>query len=829
MQRSLFVSSIGFLLAGMGCLVAPGCRPQQPYYLFEDGDLSHYIGEATRMEYPDAQVESLEEVAIDGQRNRPFSLQNPDQLDPTPLSLQEAVQNALLNSKVLRQLGGQVLTAPETLTRAPEGVSTVYDPALAESHPQYGTEAALAAFDAQLAASVFWSKGDRPQNYRSDGTGLGQVFLPVRQSDTGTFTVELSKTNATGGTTALRQHVNYEWNNIGIRRWPSDWYVDWEAEIRQPLLQGAGVQFNRIAGPGARPGVYNGIILARINTDIRLTEFEAAVRNLVMDVERTYWELWLAYHELETAKQARDAMLETWMATKTKLELGARGGTRAAESQVREQYFLYQSLVQEALNKVYTVENNLRYLMGLSATDGRLFRPSDEPTMAKITFPWEEVHQEALVRSVELRRLRWRVKQREMELIAAKNFLLPRLDAVGRYRWLGLGDDLISTKHYDEANITAYQSLTGGRFQEWAIGLELDIPIGFRRELAAVRNAQLNLAKERALLQEAELEVSHQIAQAIRNMEGAYELMRTSYSRLQAAKHNADTFQTIVELGAETEETRGAGAIFLRLESLRRLAESKNNFYRSLAAYNQAIALVHYRKGSLLEYNEVYLAEGPWPAKAYFDAVRRARERDAALYLDYGYTLPRVLSRGPYQQHLGTTQGEPVEGRQQPAPAERSSGQAKPLPGPDGGPTEQTILEAPEPPGQTHWRPKDGRGIGVASAGSPPAGADRPEPADRRESADRSAPEVQPAAYNRPATSLSQTTPARQAEQSSATGDGREPLEGHMEPDGQRLPEGQRRKDHLSGFRTALKDETGQTLPITPTTSTASGWKAIRR
>ncbi|MCS7305399.1 MAG: TolC family protein [Thermoguttaceae bacterium] len=792
------------LLLGIGWVGSWGCRPQQPYYLFEDGDLSHYIGEATRIEYPDAHVESLEEVAIDGQQNRPFTLQNPDQLDPTPLALQEAVRNALLNSKVLRQLGGQVLTAPESISRAPDALATVYDPALAESHPQYGTEAALAAFDAQLAASVFWSRGDRPQNYRLLPGEFAQAFLPVRQTDAGTFMVELSKTNATGGTTALRNHVNYEWNNMGLRRWPSDWYVDWEVEIRQPLLQGAGVQFNRIAGPGGRPGVYNGIILARINTDIRLTEFEAAVRNLVMDVERTYWELWLAYHELETAKQARDAMLETWMATKTKLELGARGGTRAAESQVREQYFLYQSLVQEALNKVYTVENNLRYLMGISATDGRLFRPSDEPTMAKITFPWQEVHQEALVRSVELRRLRWRVKQREMELIAAKNFLLPRLDAVGRYRWLGLGDDLISTKRYDEANITAYQSLTSGRFQEWAFGLELDIPIGFRRELAAVRNAQLNLAKERALLQEAELEVSHQISQAIRDLEGAYELMRTAYSRLQAAKHNADTFQTIVELGAETEETRGAGAIFLRLESLRRLAESKNNFYRTLAAYNQAIALVHYRKGSLLEYNGVYLAEGPWPAKAYFDAVRRARERDAALYLDYGYSLPRVLSRGLYQQHQGTTVGESSARGTPPSQGPAPSGQPEPTPEAGHALPEEPLLEAPEPPGQTKWVPKPPATAGVAMMETPTS-----NPRERESSGSTSS-KVPPATASLPSR-LFQTSPAGYEETASGVS--------ADQPLSRSFPVCQQTASH----------ETNQTLPTPATSSTASGWKAIQR
>ena len=36
--------------------------------------------------------------------------------------------------------------------------------------------------------------------------------------------------------------------------------------------------------------------------------------------------------------------------------------------------------------------------------------------------------------------------------------------------------------------------------------------------------------------------------------------------------------------------------------------------------YNEAISDIHLRKGSLLEYNGVCLAEGPWAGKAYFDA-----------------------------------------------------------------------------------------------------------------------------------------------------------------------------------------------------------------
>jgi hypothetical protein len=66
---------------------------------------------------------------------------------------------------------------------------------------------------------------------------------------------------------------------------------------------------------------------------------------------------------------------------------------------------------------------------------------------------------------------------------------------------------------------------------------------------------------------------------------------------------------------------------------------------------------VHYRKGSLLDYDGVYLAEGTWPAKAYFDAMRQARKRDAGYYMDYGYTRPNVVSQGPVQQGCSTGNG----------------------------------------------------------------------------------------------------------------------------------------------------------------------------
>src|SRR5690606_29538467 len=135
----------------------------------------------------------------------------------------------------------------------------------------------------------------------------------------------------------------------------------------------------------------------------------------------------------------------------------------------------------------------------------------------------------ALARRVEIRRQKWMVKRRELELIAARNHLLPRLDAVGRYRWLGAGDDLIGNDGgplFTEGT-SAFENLTTGNYQEWELGLQLAMPLGFRRQMDTVRHAQLLLARERALLQDLELEISHQLGDAVRSLESNFTVTQT--------------------------------------------------------------------------------------------------------------------------------------------------------------------------------------------------------------------------------------------------------------------------------------------------------------
>ena len=144
-----------------------GCQPIQPYYLHDDGDLSHYLDAATEIEYTDVGQEPLAEVS---QAHAPRTISNPQFEEFWDLTLEDAISITLQNSKVIRTYGqvrqfGQIVgNAPERLSAAPDSVATIYDPAIQETG-QSGVEQALSAFDAVFSSTANWDSSDRKQNF----------------------------------------------------------------------------------------------------------------------------------------------------------------------------------------------------------------------------------------------------------------------------------------------------------------------------------------------------------------------------------------------------------------------------------------------------------------------------------------------------------------------------------------------------------------------------------------------------------------------------------------------------------------------------------------
>lgn len=676
-------------------LTLTGCTPSRTFYFHEDGELNYYKGMAKEIEYPDLEGCTLADVT---HALPPASLCNLENCQFWDLCLQDAIQTTMANSKVLRLLPRGTEFAEGVLAN-PNSTTTVYDLAINQTNPGQvrnhrngpigsglainrfndgtavipsnrgaglgsgrGIESALSDFDAQFAANMLWQHNEQPRNVT---TNFDNLFARTFYQDQANFQAELTKQTAAGTSFAVRHNTAYDLNNSPTRDVPSDYNVNFEVEANQPFLQGAGVLFNRMP-----------VVIARLDEDITLTQFEGQVRNLVRDVEDTYWDLYAAYRQFDAARTGRDAVLRAWRRVKALADVGALGGGALEEARARQEYLLFKSQTEQALRNVYQTEAHLRYLMGLAHTDGRMIRPCDEPTTARIDFDWCQAHNEALARHVNLRTQKWEIKKEEMQLIAARNYLLPRLDGVARYRWLGLGDDLIDPDGKSiEGNSTtiegtdAWATMTSGDYQEWDLGLRFNWNIGFRQELARVRHMQLRLARERAILQDEELAVSHNLAQAIRDLCSLHIITESLFNRQIAANREVAAAQAIFDEGAELQSQGGTSILDRLLDAQRRRAEAERDYFNSLVAYNQAITEVHFRKCSILEYNNVYLSEGPWPCKAYTDAYNRARERDAGLYLNYGYSRPSVVSRGPYDQFGGQNFG--YDGGKTPTAAEQ--------------------------------------------------------------------------------------------------------------------------------------------------------------
>ena len=668
MNRSLFRFT-AYLQIAITIGWITGCAQTQPYYFNESPDLHHYLDTATSIEYPDVEVESLPETT---EALPPLSIGNHD-YQFWDLTLEECVNHALQNAKFFTTTSGNAEfrqnIAAQFTSGTPDQFGSVYDVAIQQSTTQSvpltvdgngnrtlprgvlranqigGVEDALAEFDAHVSAFINYSTTDRPRN-----TGAGNtVNPPIAVATDTTQQSAISKRFATGGVATIRQQLIYARNNAVIsnfsRSTPSDWTALVEAQVQHPLMRNRGTYINRIP-----------VVLASLNEDQAIADFEIQVRNLVRDVENAYWDLYVAYRNVSTRIIGRNSAIATADLAKKNMIRGL--GTLQEFAQAREQYFQFRGQLEASLAGsniagderfgVYGRERVLRELMGISATDGRLIRPVEEPSIARVEYDWNESVAQMLHMSPELRRSKIRIKQSELELDLAKNQVLPDVNLSLLYRFVGVGDHLgppngdPATSGSSFPGSSALAGVTNGRYQEGAIRLDFAMPVGLRRELTRIKGSRFRLKREKEFLQDQErLQVS-QLSDAFAKVKNHYQLLQTNAQRWLASEEEVES--------RLAQFRHGKGTMNTVLQSQLRRAEAQIAYYRALGEYNKSINYVDYLRGTMLANSGITLEEGPWNDKAYWDALERARERSSGIRLPYGVTRPEVIRRGPLSE-----------------------------------------------------------------------------------------------------------------------------------------------------------------------------------
>ncbi len=646
----------------------------------------------------------------------PTTVLNPER-EIRYLSLNEAIALALEQGRIGSQSPVNFGFALDTLVsfqgRTVAGSDHIRVFALDPAIVGADIEASLAKFDARWTTSMTWNTTDRPVGTALETFQARFQLNNIRTQDA-TFNSALIKPLPTGGVAGITFRTDYSLTNLQARVNPS-YRPTLLFQFEQPLLQGYGVEINQLRAnhPGSllnpfpTGGRVEGVLITRLRFDQQRAEFERLVHFMVANVEVAYWNLYGSYWNLYSREQALRQSYEAWKINQARYQAGRIPIQDFA--QTRQQYESFRGQRLQALSQVLENERLLRSLLGLPVEDGYRLVPADSPTLTAYLPDWATALNEALALRPELVLARQDLKFRQLDVLNQKNQLLPDLRFTSTYDINAIGSRLDGP----EAD-NALRNLASNRFNNWSIGLRLDVPLGFRDAHAAVCVARLNLARSYAALQDQEQKAQLYLAQQYRNVFAFHQLIEIQRASREAAAQQLDA--------RFKEFLAGRGTLDILLEAQRIWADALRDEYNAIVQYNNSLATFEFAKGTILQHDNVVIGEGPLPHCALKRAVEHERERSKALVLrtrpessltsccfekgdvgvpqlpaNHTLPLPALLGQQAPLPQI-TERGPDVKYFSQPQPKPEMSVPPSPVLEPAGKVTTGTILFDEEPP-----------------------------------------------------------------------------------------------------------------------------------
>jgi len=540
-----------------------------------------------------------------------------------------ALENGSVGSPILNgtsnfNLGsftGRGIAVPENSIRV-----LALDPAIVGAD----IEASLAKFDTRWDNQITWQNTDQPVGLApSAASQFANLVQSFQNGITSNVQTSLLKPLPTGGVAGITFRTTY----TALSQPPSGilnpvYRPTLQFQFEQPLLQGFGVEINQLRAthPGSvltpfpTGGRVEGILITRLRFDEARAEFERNLNTMLINVEVAYWNLYGSYWNLYSREQALRQAFEAWKINKERFDAGRISVEDVA--QTRGQYELFRAQRIQGLEQVLDNERNLRQLIGLPVEDGFQLIPIDSPTLTPYQPDWNTALNETLALRPELILARQEVKFRQLDLINQKNLLLPDVRFTATYDLNGIGQHLDGGPR-DGNN--AFQSLASDKFNDWQLGIRADIPLGFRDAHSAVRAAKLNLARSYLLLKDQELRSEQFLALEYANMVQFYELSRAQKSQREAAA---------IQLDARFKQfLAGRGTLDFLLEAQRVWADALRDEFAAIVQYNNALATFEFAKGTILQHDNVIVAEGMLPHAAQVRAVDHEKARTNSLVL----------------------------------------------------------------------------------------------------------------------------------------------------------------------------------------------------
>ena len=496
-------------------------------------------------------------------------------------------------------------------------------------------EGALSKFDTRFTSSMSWNKRDQ---------AVANIFNNFNNGDFAAFSAGLIKPLPTGGLAHITSEVNY--SRLGAV--PSGFAVinpSYTPSVRvgfeQPLLRDYGVDVNQLLPqhPGStqqnfRPtgGRAEGILVTRLRSDQARAEFERELNTLVFNVELAYWVLYGRYYAKYAAEQGVRQAYVTWEQLQQLQAAGLQ--TKQAVAQTRAEFERARLAYLEALQNVLEGERQMRGVLGLPLEDGQRIVPADTPILAPYKPDWGSSLVETLNNRPELRMARQELKVQQLNVMLQENNVRPDLRFFADYNVNGIGNrldgpgpvrvvDAFGTESEIPGN--AIVSTRQNRFNNWGIGFRFDVPIGNRDAHAALKVSQLNLARSHVILKNQERKAELFLGVRYQQLFAYYD---------QIALQQAQRSALGTQLQGQFERVKiGKDPLIQLLDAQQRFTTSIRAESDAIVSYNIAIAGFQYAKGTLLQYNNITIADGPLPAAVAERAADHFAARAAALKL----------------------------------------------------------------------------------------------------------------------------------------------------------------------------------------------------
>jgi outer membrane protein TolC len=460
----------------------------------------------------------------------------------------------------------------------------------------FGTQAVN--LDPAMFFNIDWGHFSNPQT--SDFvTGTNTLITEASNSSFGVRKGFLTGTQATLVWANRDQQTNSLRNNFD----PS-LRSNITLQIRQPLVQGFGMAVNS-----------RNIRVAKNNREVSDLTFKQQVIETVSRVQSLYWDLVSFLNDVESQKEALRLAQKLYEDNKRRVEVGTLAPieiVRAeAEVAAREQDLtlaetrvqLQETLIKNAISK--------NGLASPSLVETRIV-PTDTiqiPQFEQIQ-PIQDLMSMALQARPELARDRIQLQNRDINLQAVRNGMLPQIDLVGDVTNNGLagtvndrfiGEPGVPTDFFLGGLGTSLGQIFRRNFPDYSVRAEMRIPL---------KNRQAQADMTASLLEKRQAEIRmRQSENAIRTeVQNALIGLQQSRARFQAA----EKARVLQEQTLEAEQKKfnlGASTIFLVVQAQRDLAlarsleiTSKNNYVKAKVELDRAV-------GRTLQENNISIEE----------------------------------------------------------------------------------------------------------------------------------------------------------------------------------------------------------------------------